>query len=391
MKIISRILVVLVILIMVILIGVQIFGVKYLKGTVDKYVLPKVEEIIGVDASIEELSLNLFKGDVKLGGLIVGNPEGYKGDLLTVGEFSTDLKLKALLKNEIYINNLVLKDVHLSVISKGVQSINIMDVAEHINKASSGELADDDNPKLDDTKQKSEEEVAEDAPAEAKEPVDFTLKDSGFNFLFSFMLLPGEYIKKEYQLDWNLMCSAKDITNVDTVGNAPGSFKIQSGLARKLNEPVIDLNGIIYPLTDMSKPSFAISGDILNFNMLDIEEWCEFLGLGSDSLNVKLNLVCEKGIFKKTSNIELSFKNPKLYGYLSKEVGNIALPDKINAKVPVTGAWDDPKIDIKPIVTAAVFEITKTGLINKYIPEEYRDVVNEVGDSIQEGLKGLFK
>lgn len=388
MKIIGRILVILVVLIVVILTGIQVFGVKYLKGTVDKFVLPKVEEIIGVDTSIEELSLNLFKGDVKLAGLIVGNPEGYKGDLLTVGEFSMDLKMKALLNREFYINNLTLKDVHLAVISKGVQSINVMDVAEHINKASGREF--DDSSKAEDTKLNPSEE--EDASAEAKEPDHFTLKDSKFNFLFSFMLLPGEYIKKEYQLDWNLICEAKDITNFDIDGNnAPGSLKIKSGLAKKPNEPVVNLNGIIYPLTDMSKPSFAISGEISNFNMLDIEEWCEFIGLGSDNLSAQINLVCENGIFNETSNIELSFENPKLYGYLSKKVGNIGLPNNINVEVPVTGSWDDPKIDIKPVISEVVLEITKTGLINKYVPHEYKESVKEASDSIQEGLKSLFK
>ncbi|MDA3800133.1 MAG: AsmA family protein [Kiritimatiellae bacterium] len=390
MKIIFRILIVLVVLVVVILIGVQIFGVKYLKGTVDKFVLPKVEEITGVDASIEELSLNLFKGDVRLDGLIIGNPEGYKGDLLTVKEFETDVALKPLLKKEVYINDLTLKDVHLSIISKGAENINVMDVAKHIDKVSGGSGKE---TKSSGGKKKSVENEVVDAPSdtEAKEPVDFTLKNAGFNFLFSFLLLPGEYIKKEYQLDWSLMCEAKDITNIDIAGNAPGSLKIKSGLAKKPDEPVVDLDGIIYPLTDMSKPSFEISGEILNFNMLDIQEWCEFLGVGSENLSATLNLVCEKGMFNETSNIELSFKNPKLYGYLSKEIGNVELPDNINVKVPVTGTWDDPKIDIKPVLSQVILEVTKTGLINKYVPKEYRDATKNAGDSIEEGLKSLFK
>jgi hypothetical protein len=63
---------------------------------------------------------------------------------------------------------------------------------------------------------------------------------------------------------------------------------------------------------------------------------------------------------------------------------------KIKVKVSVKGSWDDPKIDLKPALMKVVFEVTKSTLINKYVPEEYKDAAQEVGNTISEGLNSLF-
>jgi len=394
MKKLGKILFGLVLVFVVVLIAVQIFGVKYLKKTVDKFVLPQVEEITGVDVAIKNLSLNLFKGTVNVEGVVLGNPEGYEGDLLTIGEFKTSLKMKALFKKEVYVNELKLKDVHLAVMVKDAKNINVLDLANHITEATAKGKPAKEKPAKDNknkTATKSDQVVSVDDVSTAKtpEPIDFKLQNSAFNFLFSFVLLPGEYIKKEYNLDWNLVLEAKNITNMDNE-SSPGSIKIQSGSARKDSEPQVDIDGLIYPLTDMSKPSFAAQGTIFNFNMLDITEWCEKLGVGSSNLDLKLNMVCEKGVYTSASNIEFTFKDPKLYGSLANQVGSVKLPNEIKVKVPVKGSWDDPKIDLKPALMKVVFEVTKSTLINKYVPEEYKDVAQEVGNSISDGLNSLF-
>jgi len=389
MKRLGKILVGLVLFFVVVLAAVQIFGVKYLKKTVDKLVLPQIEEITGVDVAIKNLSLNFFKGTVNIEGVVLGNPEGYEGDLLTIGEFKTDLKMKALLKKEVYVNELKLKDVHLAILAKDAKKINVRDLANHITEATAKE---DPSQGLENETAKQTAKVLsvdDESTAKTTEPIDFKLKDSAFNFLFSFVLLPGEYIAKEYRLDWNLILEAKNITNMERE-SSPGSIKIQSGPSRKDSEPQVNIDGIIYPLTDMSKPSFAAHGTIFNFNMLEIAEWCENLGVGSSNLGIKINMVCEKGVYTAASNIEFTFKNPKLYGSLANQAGSVKLPDELKVKVPVKGSWDDPKIDLKPVLMKVVFEVTKSTLINKYVPEEYKDAAQEVGDSISEGLNSLF-
>jgi len=389
MKKLGKILVGLVLFFIVVLFAVQIFGVKYLKKTVDKFVLPQVEDITGVDVAIKNLSLNFFKGTVNVEGVVLGNPEGYEGDLLTIGEFKTDLKMKALFKKEVYVNELKLKDVHLAIMAKDAENINVLNLANHITEATAKENPVQDNENK--TAKKSDQVLGldEKSMGKTKEPIDFTFQDSAFNFLFSFILLPGEYITKEYRLDWNLILEAKNITNMESE-SSPGSIKIQSGSSRKNSEPKVNIDGIIYPLTDMSKPNFAMQGTVFNFNMLDIAEWCENLGVGSSNLGIKINMVCEKGVYTAASNIEFTFKDPKLYGNLANQIGSVKLPDELKVKVPVLGSWDDPKIDLKPALMKVVFEVTKSTLINKYVPEEYKDAAREVGNSISEGLNSLF-
>lgn len=389
MKKLGKILLGLVLFCVVVLICAQIFGVKYLKKTVDKFVLPQVEEITGVDVAIKNLSLNLFKGIVNVEGVVLGNPEGYDGDLLTIGEFKTDLRMKALFKKEVYINELKLKDVHLAVMAKDAKNLNVLDLANHISAEKAKETSGKDNKNK--TSKKSDTVVSADEEVSTKttEPVDFKLQNSAFNFLFSFILVPGDYIKKEYSLDWNLILEARNITNMESE-SSPGSLNIQSGNARKDSEPQVYIDCIIYPLTDMSKPSFAAHGTIASFNMLEIEEWCEKLGVGSSNLDLKLNMVCEKGLYTEASNIEFIFKNPKLYGSLANQAGSVKLPDIIKVIVPVKGSWDDPEVDLKPALTKVVFEVTKSTLINKYVPEEYKDAAQEAGKSISEGLNSLF-
>ena len=66
-------------------------------------------QVAGVDITLEKAGINLFTGNVKLKGLIVGNPEGFKTpSLMELDQFVVDLDLGSLLTDTI-----VIKQIHI--------------------------------------------------------------------------------------------------------------------------------------------------------------------------------------------------------------------------------------------------------------------------------------
>jgi len=66
-------------------------------------------KIAGVDITLEKAGINLLSGNVKLKGLVIGNPEGFKTPTaMELGQFVVDLKMGSL-----FTDTIVIKRIHI--------------------------------------------------------------------------------------------------------------------------------------------------------------------------------------------------------------------------------------------------------------------------------------
>ena len=66
-------------------------------------------QVTGVDITLEKAGINLLTGNVKLKGLIIGNPEGFKTpSLMELNQFVVDLNMGSL-----FTDTIVIKKIHI--------------------------------------------------------------------------------------------------------------------------------------------------------------------------------------------------------------------------------------------------------------------------------------
>ncbi len=105
MKVLKKVLIGIGIVLVVLVAGVALFLGPIIKTSV-KTIGPQVA---GVEMTLEKASVNLLTGNVKLKGLIIGNPEGFKTpSLMELGQFVLDLDMGSLLTDTI-----VIKKIHI--------------------------------------------------------------------------------------------------------------------------------------------------------------------------------------------------------------------------------------------------------------------------------------
>ncbi len=131
---------------------INYFGGKLIRQTVN-VVGPTA---LGVPVSLDEAQFHLLRGHVKLKGLKVGNPEGFKTDgIFELGELSVDLNVRSLASGLIHIRKITV-DAPKITYERGLTSSNLSDLLAGLEKA-----ADTNQPPV-------EEAPIEPAPAESE-------------------------------------------------------------------------------------------------------------------------------------------------------------------------------------------------------------------------------
>lgn len=112
--------------------------------TLDKVILTAFNKAapaaLGVDATLKNASLSLFRGKASLEGLHIGNPEGYKTDgLFDLGSIAIKLDVRSLLSKTIVIREITIQDMALTY-EKGLLNSNLGALIDQL-------AGDDDEPK----------------------------------------------------------------------------------------------------------------------------------------------------------------------------------------------------------------------------------------------------
>ena len=89
---------------------------------------------LGVPVTLEEADFRLLRGFVKLNGLKVGNPEGYKTDsLFEVDELLVDLDTRSLMGGVVHIRKIAIDGPRITY-ERGLTASNLSDLLEGLEK-----------------------------------------------------------------------------------------------------------------------------------------------------------------------------------------------------------------------------------------------------------------
>jgi len=110
-KFILKTILILLLLIIIALIGVYFYAGEIVKKAVETYV-PQVTQ---TSAELKGMDLSLFKGEVSLNGLTIGNVKGYQSpDVFSVKKIYVKFDPKSVLTEKIVINQILIDGTHVS-------------------------------------------------------------------------------------------------------------------------------------------------------------------------------------------------------------------------------------------------------------------------------------
>jgi len=116
----------------ILVVGAGIFFTdRYLQSAAFKEtVLKTAHDELGADVRIEEMHASLFSG-VELRGVVVGNPAGFGGNLVTAEAFVLRYRLWPLLRRRVEIEQLSLDKPVITLARNDAGALEIRAVKEH--------------------------------------------------------------------------------------------------------------------------------------------------------------------------------------------------------------------------------------------------------------------
>ncbi|MFA7257380.1 MAG: hypothetical protein WC047_07405 [Kiritimatiellales bacterium] len=320
MKILGIILAVLLVIVALLGVGLQIFLTKGLTTALNQGVFPVVKSMYGLDMSITNASVNLFKGTAELDSFAVRNLKGYtEPTLLTFDKCRLNLDMLSLLKRDPVIIKLFEAEGATLVVEQNKErQINVWQLAEALKPVESIETpVPQQKPAPQQTSVPQTAPSAEPAAPPTPKPIPVQIRRIAIN-----VLVKGVGLEWVGNIDLHLRLTGSDLFTVPAAGQPSSLLVLRGSLAHKQDSFVTDLNAILEPLTDPRNPSFNATGSILDIDAGFLGNLLKKNNMQSSSFSIKPSITCTKGQLKG-SRIDLVLNNLKIFDV---EIGNTVLP-----------------------------------------------------------------
>ncbi len=142
-------------LILLFLIVVGVAGTWFYLDTIVKKAVNKYgSQIVGTEVNLTSFSVNPFKGTLNIGGITIGNPNGYSAPkLLTLGGINVKVNPKSLFSDTIVIEDISIDNPTITYEMPDFSTSNVMQIQQNVAKNSASE------PKAE-TKEEAKEETS---------------------------------------------------------------------------------------------------------------------------------------------------------------------------------------------------------------------------------------
>ena len=334
MKPLGIILATLLLLIVLLGLGLQMFLTKGLTTALNQRVFPVVKSMYGLEMSITNASVNLFKGTAELNGFAVRNLKGYEEPyLLTFDTCRLEVEMMSLFKRDPVVIKLAeAKGATLVVEQNKEQLFNVKELADSL-KPIESKGAPASAPQLEPAPQQpspAPQPAPSAKPVKAK-PIPVHIRRIAVDSLVKYT---DSGRNKTY--DMNLRLTGSDLFTVPAEGQPNSLLVLRGSLSHDKNYFVTDLNAILEPLTDPKNPSFNATGSILDIDAGFLGNLLKKNKMQSRSFSIKPSITCTKGNLKG-SRIDLILNDLKLY---DSKIGDTTL------KLPLNGTLQQPTLDL---------------------------------------------
>lgn len=388
-KIIKWILILLVVLTVLAAGGLYGFLKYGLTGTVQQHVLPEVLTQTGVDAELDHVDLDLFKGAFNLKGLRIKNPAGFvEPDLMTVDSMEVMVRLKSLLtQNPIEVQRIKLQGAKLHIIRNREKALNVQQMQ--------AELAE----KI--PAQPAELDVSETGPAPEREPG--TMPKPGPEPVPAEpMPLPAVVLKAleaDLYVDYvdqsdkapieqgviTLNVRGRNLATAAVKDIPWGELYLISTISVDGRSFPANFNLLVAPFDQPETLSFDLKGAPFEMDAALVNQHIKELGLESEKVRLEVDVKAREGVIVEPDSVI----GTELKGVqLDKSVAGVELSaSALKFKLPVSGTVMKPVIDWQDAVQKVVNE--NQAVLLKEVGSQLLDKAVKPGEKA--GIQALAK
>jgi len=111
---------------------------------------------------------------------------------------------------------------------------------------------------------------------------------------------------------------------------------------------LVDLEGVVGPLTDAKRPDFSLNGSIRDIDVERLGPAAADIDIRGAETSLKMTLRCRDGRFDPSvSKITLEVEKPRLTGKLARKAGGLPLPPVLTVTAPLGGTLEQPAFDLE--------------------------------------------
>lgn len=333
MKILGIVLAVLLGLVTLLGVGLQMFLTKGLTTALNQNVFPAVKSMYGLDMSITNASVNLFKGTAELDGFAVRNLKGYEEPcLLTFDKCLLEIEMMSLIKRDPVIIKLAKAEGATLVIERNKEKMfNVKELADALKPVESTETPAPKTPSQTSSSPTGSAPQPEPSVKPATKPIPVHIRRIAIDALVKYA---DSKQKKNYDL--NLRLTGSDLFTVPSADQPSSLLVLRGSLAHEKTAFVIDLNTILEPLTDPKNPTFNATGSVSGIDPAILGDLLKKNDMESSSFSIKPAITCDKGQLKG-SRLDVVLNDFKIYG---TKIGDTTL------KLPLNGSLNRPALDL---------------------------------------------
>ncbi len=373
MKTLRIILIVLLVIVALLGVGLQMFLTKGLTSALNDAVFPAVKSMYGLEMSIENASVNLFKGAATLQGFAVRNLKGYQEPmLLTFDTCRLELEMMSLIKHDPVIIKLAEANGATLIVERNKErKFNVKELADALKPVESADL--------------SAEALAKEETPKATQPQPAKAKVVLLPVHIRRLAIDATVLyadtKRNRKIPLNLRLTGSDLFTVPAEGQPNSLLVLRGTLANDKNSFVTDLNAIVEPLTDPANPTFNATGDILDIDAEFLKEFLSDNDMSSGPFSIKPSITCNKGQLKGSS-LEFTLTDLTLYG---ANIGDTTLA------IPVSGTLKNRNYDITGAIQSLASKQSVSILKAIGMKELGGSSTNKPGDLLMQGLTNNVK
>ena len=106
--------------VVIVVVGAAVFYLgRNLDGIVASLIESQGSAATGTDVSVQGVQISLSEAAASISGLSIGNPDGFPGNALELGQFAIQLDAKSLTSDTIVIKGIKVAEAHLNVLQDG--------------------------------------------------------------------------------------------------------------------------------------------------------------------------------------------------------------------------------------------------------------------------------
>ena len=188
--------------------------------------------ITKTDFKIEKFTVNPWKARIEIGGLLIGNPEGYEEPrAVELKQFVVDVRLFSLLTKVIHVEEVTIRDCFVSKISGGTNNVdNIAQILANVTGTQPGVAAEDAAEAAKDAAEDAAKDGAKDGePKEVAKDDDDVAPDAeeaGPSLLDKYKIIVDRVTVDGVKLKMKLLTIPVPSFTLTDIGTASGGVKV---------------------------------------------------------------------------------------------------------------------------------------------------------------------